>query len=242
MKPKLHVPRISTDTFLNKGKFIQLKAYFYQNDMQFSSMDEFQFDKHITGLKGVIPARIATFDMNGGEFEYVFDIDYLPVALDHYSKTFLGEVWLESRSIYGPDAKIDYLEQHSNNILKALDHLPKIKFLNAVQKDKVKTTMDTLLDAIDERISQLKLKKTNKLQLNLKKGDAVYLFKILHELNIIKGIPIYDVMRFVEDNFNFSGNKEINGANKALNTYLTRHPVTKFEKETLIDFINKITE
>lgn len=240
MKPTLHLPIINIDTFFGQEEFLKLKASFYRNDIQFSSMDEMEYAKHIKGLKGVIPIRISNLNKDGDEFHYIFENDYLLPALNDFRTAYLKRVKEEGQKIYGADARIDFLIKHSKIILKALSRMSKINYITTGQKVYIKVTLEGLLDIFEERIDQLKTKKAKKLQLNLSKGDALYLFKVLHELNLIKGSSIYDIMHFVEDNFNYAGNKEIKGANKALNTYLGRHSVTKFDKKTLLDFFKRI--
>ncbi|HDZ04676.1 hypothetical protein LCGC14_0354300 [marine sediment metagenome] len=239
MKPELELPDISIDSFLSEKNYLSIKKDFFVNDDQFKGMDSLELEKAKKEQKGNIPVSINRHNELGEEFEYTYIEDYLKPLSNKLVKSFYKKVKPKASQIYGPNARIDFIIEQRDKLLNTITAITKARYIHSLEKKEIIVAMDKLLDKLEEKKRKLLIKKSKKIQLNLKKGEAVFFFQMLNELGLFKGATIYDLMDFIEENFTYSGGLEITNANKERLKYLSRNLGITYNETTLLDFYRK---
>lgn len=184
--------------------------------------DEFKHVVHEQQLNPDFKNIIDVTDEKGNEYNYKYHENYFVETISKMSKIYLKRLKIDSQEIYSSSARVNFLKQKTKEIHKVIDAYREVKHLNTKERALIIAKLESLSDRLTERMVELMFVKEDKITFNLNKNQVLMLFKLFHELDIIKGINIYDLMHFVERQVNFKNNQEIRNANKSLNTELAR--------------------
>lgn len=236
---KLLIPELKiTDLLTNKG-FNKFKDNFTLQSIEFKNVDNKE------DLSPQFTGEVLQFDSNGNEKTFCYYSDYLPHAVSNLSKSYLKELKQESKDIYATDARVNFLNQKLREIHLIIEKYRSAAHLESPEKELIISELEKLSDRLSDKMNDLIEVADDKITFDLKKNEVLLLFKLFHELGIIKGITIYDLWRFVEKHINFRDHQEIKSANKSFNTEMARLNKSKgnrfqFNDIALINLIREI--
>lgn len=235
----LNVPDLKITDLLTDIGVIDFKNKFSLNADQFRDLDS--YDR----VNVKFEQKVVVTDKEGNETEYDYYDDYLKPAISKLPNTYLKDLKLKAKGIYSTDARINFLKQKEKELHSVIGAYKETIHLNSTDNELIISELENLSDRLNDRIEDLTQLANDKITFNLNKNQVLLLFRLLHELSIIKGITIYDLMHFLENHVNFKNHQEIKGANKSLNTELTRlkksvKGVYKLNDQALLDLINDI--
>lgn len=235
----LTIPDLKITDLLTKKGINRFKDKFSLQADEFKNLDLKE------RLSPEFTAEIYVTDIKGNESKYDYSQHYFPRALSKMSEIYLKDLKGEAYNIYATDARINFLNQKLSEIQQVIENYRCVEDLNSTDKAMIISELEKLSDRLSNKMQDLVQVSNDKITFNLKKNEVLILFKLFHELDIIKGISIYELMRFVENHINFKDSKEIKGANKSLNTEIARMTTAEggkvqLNKTALLKLINSI--